>query len=246
MRPIIGINMSYSEYDKYEPGDLRFRNLYKTYTYYVDSVQENGGMALLIPPFHELSYLDYYIEFAHGFIFTGGDDYPPEFYNEKKHPETELMHEQRADADIYLAREVLQTKKPVLAICGGIQLINIIYGGKLIQHLKGLETHNKKSKTVDNNHSVNIVKDSLLYEIFGEEDILVNSAHHQAVNPEHIGDGLRITATASDGVIESLELENTLERFFLAVQWHPERISDSRHRELIFKAFITAVKLSSS
>lgn len=246
MRPIIGISMSYSEYDGYKAGDLRFRDLYKVYTHYVDSVQQSGGMVLLIPTFRELSSLDYYIEVAQGFIFTGGDDYPPELYNETKHPKTKLIHKRRADADIYLARKVLQTNKPVFAICGGIQLINIVSGGKLIQHLKHLETHNKKSRTVDNRHSVKIMKDSLLYEIFREEEILVNSAHHQAVDPEHIGDDLRITATAHDGIIESLELKNPGGRFFLAVQWHPERIDDNRHRELIFNAFITAAKSTSS
>ncbi|GAI98861.1 unnamed protein product, partial [marine sediment metagenome] len=195
MRPIIGISMSYSEYDGYKAGDLRFRDLYKVYTHYVDSVQQSGGMVLLIPTFRELSSLDYYIEVAQGFIFTGGDDYPPELYNETKYPKTKLVHKRRSDADIYLARKVLQTNKPIFAICGGIQLINIVSGGKLIQHLKQLETHNKKSRTVDNRHSVKIMKDSLLYEIFREEEILVNSAHHQAVDPEHIGDDLRITAT---------------------------------------------------
>ncbi|MCK4575012.1 gamma-glutamyl-gamma-aminobutyrate hydrolase family protein [candidate division WOR-3 bacterium] len=246
MKPIIGINMSYSEFDGYNPGDLRFRDFYTSYTSYVDSVQKSGGMVLLIPPFLDLSSLDYYIEFAQGFLFTGGDDYPPELYNEKKHPETKLIHKRRAEADIYLAREVLKTNKPVLAICGGIQLISIVCGGKLIQHIKQLDVHNKKSKTLDSEHDIRIIKDSLLFKIFGSEEISVNSAHHQAVDPSYIGDGLSITSYAPDGIVESLELESHEERFFLAVQWHPERIHDIHHRELIFDAFIAAVQSSST
>ncbi|TES91023.1 MAG: gamma-glutamyl-gamma-aminobutyrate hydrolase family protein [Candidatus Cloacimonadota bacterium] len=247
MKPIIGINMCYSEYDGYEPGDLKFRDAYKVYTSYADVVQRSGGIALLIPPFPELNFLDDYIEIAQGFIFTGGDDYPPELYNEDKHSETKLIHKRRADADIYLVKNVLQTDKPVLAICGGIQLVSIALGGKLIQHLKDLETHNKISRTVDNTHKVNILKSSLLYEIFNKDEILVNSAHHQAVSPDAIGDGLRITATAPDGVIEALELKkNPKGRYFLALQWHPERVSDGRHRKLVFDAFIAAAKMASS
>lgn len=246
MKPIIGINMDYSEYTDYPPGDKRYRDSYKMYIAYADSVQKYGGIVLLIPPLHDRSSLDYYVEAAHGFIFSGGDDYPPELYGADKHPETTLVHKRRSDMDVYLARKVMQTNKPVLAICGGIQLINIICGGKLIQHIDNLEMHNKKSRTQDRKHKIEIEKDSLLYSIFGKDEITVNSAHHQVIDPLHIGNGLRITSRAPDEIVESLELKNDLGRFFLAVQWHPERIDDESHSESIFKAFIGAVQSSSS
>jgi putative glutamine amidotransferase len=242
MKPMIGINMDYVEYSDYHPEDKRFRDYYKMYTAYVDAVQRYGGASLLIPPFQDLRSLDLYVQTAQGFIFSGGDDYPPELYGEEKHPETTLVHKRRSASDIYLAREVMKTDKPILAICGGIQLINIVCGGKLIQHIENLEMHNKKSKTQDRTHSIRIQRDSSLYRIFGTEEIIVNSAHHQVIDPSHVGKGLRVTSRAPDGVIESLELENSGGRFFLAVQWHPERVDDESQRELIFKAFIDSIK----
>ncbi|OQX54243.1 MAG: hypothetical protein B5M53_05990 [Candidatus Cloacimonas sp. 4484_209] len=240
MRPIIGVNMDFSEYGNYQPNDLRFRNAYKIYTPYVDAVEKYGGIVLPIPPLEELKALDDYVKLAQGFIFSGGDDYPSESYNETQHPASKIMHRRRADADLYLARKVLKTNKPILAICGGIQLINIIYGGKLIQHLNHLEIHNKRNKTTDNKHKIKIVKNSLLYQILKKEELEVNSAHHQAADPRYIGKDLMITATASDGIVEALELRKPEGRFFLAVQWHPERMDDEEHKKLIFSNFINA------
>jgi putative glutamine amidotransferase len=245
MKPIIGINMSYEQYKDENPDGVLFRDFYKSYVAYVDTVQKYGGMVLNIPPFDDLRELDCYINQADGFIFTGGDDYPPEYYKEGKHPKTKLLHPRRAKADLYLAKKVLQTHKPVLAICGGIQLVNIVRGGKLIQHLEHLETHNKKNKTRDSAHLIHIKKDSLLYDIYKNDELMVNSAHHQAVHPDYIGEGLQVVATAPDGVIEALELEIPHSRFFIAVQWHPERVYDEEQKALIFKAFLGAVKPSS-
>lgn len=245
LKPIIGLNMSYEQYKGENPDGVLFRDTYKSYVAYVDAIQKYGGMVLHIPPFADLRELDCYINQADGFIFTGGDDYPPEYYNEKKHPKTKLLHHRRAKADIYLAKKVLETDKPVLAICGGIQLVNIVLGGKLIQHLSNLETHNKENKTKDRTHHIEIKKDSLLYDIYKEDKLVVNSAHHQAIHPEYIGDDLRVVAIALDGVIEAVEIEKSDERFFIAVQWHPERIRDEKQRKLIFEAFLGAAKSSS-
>ncbi len=246
MKPIIGVTMSYCEYEGYTAEDkLRFRDSYKVYVAYADAVLESGGLVLPIPPFSELSALDEYVKLAQGFVFTGGDDYPPEMYGEKKHPETKLMHKRRAHADLYLAESILKTRKPILAICGGAQLVNIAKGGKLIQHLERLDMHNKKSKIVDNHHCITIVKDSLLFRLFNKSEISVNSAHHQAIDNEYLGADLKKTAFAPDGTVEALELENPEGRFFLAVQWHPERIGEVRHKRLIFDAFVKVAGSSS-
>jgi len=240
MKPIIGVNMDFSGYGSYQPNDLRFRDAYKIYTPYVDAVGKYGGIVLPIPPLEELKALDDYVKLAQGFIFSGGDDYPSELYNETQHPASKIMHKRRANADFYLARQVSKTNKPILAICGGIQLVNIVYGGKLIQHLNHLEIHSKINKTTDNKHKIKIVKNSLLYQIFKKEELDVNSAHHQAADPQYIGKDLTVTATAPDGVVEALELKMPEGRFFLAVQWHPERMDDEQHKKLIFSSFINA------
>ncbi len=246
MVPIIGINMSYGAYAGHKPGDVpRFRDAYKVYVSYVDAISESGGIALLLPPLSAPAVLDSYLNMVHGFVFTGGDDYPPSLYNETKHPKTELIHKRRVAADVYCAERMLASNKPVLGICAGIQLLAIINGAKIVQHIKEVSVHKSKSKIVDSAHRITIRKPSLLYSIFRAEEIEVNSAHHQAVDPEYPGDHLRVTATAPDGIIEALELDNPGERFFLAVQWHPERIKDQKHRKLLFGAFIEAARAAS-
>jgi putative glutamine amidotransferase len=243
MEPLIGINMSYRPYAGHDQGDVpRFRDAYEVYISYVDAVRESGGIALLLPPLEDLALLDRYLDMVRGFVFTGGDDYPSGLYDEEQHPAIKVIHQRRVDADVYIAEKMLASRKPILGICGGIQLITIICGGKLIQHVENLTMHDKKSKIADNAHTVTIAKGSLLASIFGASEMGVNSAHHQAVDPEHPGQHLRVTATAPDGTIEALELENPRGRFFLAVQWHPERIGDRRHRQLLFNAFIDAAR----
>lgn len=241
MEPIIGINMSYDAYAGHKPDDVpRFRDAYKVYISYADAVRENGGIALLLPPFSDPGSLDSYLNMVHGFVFTGGDDYPSALYREVQHPRTKVIHQRRVDADVYIARKMLAGKKPVLGICGGMQLIAIVNGGKLIQHIENPAMHDKESKITDNAHRISIKEDSLLFSIFGATEIEVNSAHHQAVDPLLPGEHLRITATAPDHTVEALELSEPGGRFCLAVQWHPERIKDGEHRRLLFGALIRA------
>jgi len=241
-KPVIGINMSYLEYRGANPENVKFRDSYDIHIAYVDAIKMFGGNVLLIPPFSDLSELDYYIDSADGFVFTGGDDYPPDFYGEKRHTASKLIHRQRADADLYLAKKVLRSRKSVLGICGGLQLVNIAFGGKIIQHIDNIDIHYKKSKTLDNQHWITIKEDSLLHRIFAEDKVLVNSAHHQSLNPKYIGKGLKVTANAMDGGIEAVELEDAQGRFLLGVQWHPERIRDSKHKRLIFNAFLSSAR----
>ncbi len=244
-KPLIGINMSYLEYNGINPQNVKFRDSYSIHIAYADAIRMYGGAVLLIPPFSDTNELDYYIDSADGFVFEGGNDYPPDLYGEKKHPETKPIHRQRANADMYLAKKVLNTRKPVLGICAGIQLMNIALGGKVIQHIDNVDVHYKKSKTLDNQHWITIERESILHEVIKQDRILVNSAHHQAINPEYIGKGLKVTANTLDGGIEAVELVNPEGRFLIGIQWHPERILDRKHKRLIFEAFLTATRFSS-
>jgi putative glutamine amidotransferase len=247
MKPVIGINMSYDEYRRHIREDVpRYRDAYKLYVSYADAVQESGGIALLLPPFADPGSLDDYLDMVHGFLFTGGDDYPSSLYHEVQHPKTKAIHPRRVQADIYCARKILLTRKPVFAICGGIQLVSIVSGGKLVQHLHNLSMHNKKSTLRDSAHTVSLARDSLLYSLFKRDEIEVNSAHHQAVDGRYPGTNLRVTATASDGTVEALEPSDSGDRFLLAVQWHPERIGDKVHKRLLFDGFIDAARAHSS
>ena len=238
--PIIGLNMDYTCYPKYPATDPRFRDCYDIYAPYVDVIAGSGGVPLPIPPLENSQLLEKYLDRLNGFVFTGGEDYPPEFYGEKPQPGLTLAHPRRVRADIHLARQVIASKIPVLGICGGLQLINIALGGKLIQHLNPVENHKAISYTKDASHTVTLVGGTALSDIFRATQMVVNSAHHQAVHPHHIGAGLRVAALAADGVIEALEAVG--KRFLLGVQWHPERLAGDGKRRRLFDFFIGACR----
>lgn len=238
--PVIGLNMDFTCYPKYPATDPRFRECYDVYAPYVDRVADAGGLPLPIPPLENSRLLEKYLDRLDGFLFTGGEDYPPEFYGENPQPELIPAHPRRVQADIHLARLVLSSKIPVLGICGGLQLINIALGGKLIQHLNPVEKHKAISYTKDASHAVTLVDGTSLSGVFKTSHLVVNSAHHQAVHPRHIGAGLRVAALAADGVIEALEsVEN---RFLLGVQWHPERMAGNGGQRRLFDFFIRACR----
>jgi putative glutamine amidotransferase len=234
--PVIGLNMDYTCYPKYPATDPRFRDCYDLYAPYIDVIAAAGGLPLPIPPLEDFQFLEKYLDRLDGFVFTGGEDYPPEFYGEKPLPELNLAHPRRVQADIHLARRVLASKIPVLGICGGLQLINIAAGGKLIQHLDSADDHKATTFTKDASHAVTLVVDTALSAVFKTAHLIVNSAHHQAVHPDYIGTGLRVAALAADGVIEALE--GVGKRFLLGVQWHPERMWGDGNQRRLFAFFI--------
>lgn len=238
--PVIGLNMDYTCYPKYPASDPQFRDCYDIYAPYVDVIAAAGGLPLPIPPLGDAQLLEKYLDRLDGFIFTGGEDYPPEFYGEKPQPKLTLAHPRRVQADIHVARRVLSSKIPVLGICGGLQLINIAAGGKLIQHLDSAADHKAPSYTQDAVHTVTIDGGTHLFAAFETAQLVVNSAHHQAVHPDHIGTGLRVAALAADGVIEALE--GVDRRFLVGVQWHPERMADEGNQRRLFASFITACR----
>jgi putative glutamine amidotransferase len=127
---------------------------------------------------------------------------------------------------------------PVLGICAGPQLCTITLGGKLIQHVEGHIAH---SNIRDREHTVTIRGGHIMKRMFGEKSITVNSNHHQAADPTHIGKGLQAVAYAEDGVVEAIECINP-NRFVLGVQWHPERVRFDDQREKIFGRFIDAAR----
>jgi len=235
--------MDYTCYPKYPATDPRFRDCYDLYAPYVDVVADAGGLPLPIPPLENSQLFEKYLDLLDGFLFTGGEDYPPELYGEKPQPELIPAHPRRVKADIHLARQVLASKIPVLGICGGLQLINIALGGKLIQHLNPVENHKAISYTKDASHVVTLVGGTSLSEVFKTSQMVVNSAHHQAVYPNHIGAGLRVAALAADGVIEALE--GVEKRFLLGVQWHPERMAGNGDQRRLFDFFIRACRVGS-
>jgi putative glutamine amidotransferase len=249
-RPLIGLTTSLVDMDQ----PLKAKAV--CHLKYIDSVADNGGIPIVIPPYTDRSMLAEAIAPLDGFLLIGGPDYDPAHYGGHAQPPSEIMHPRRNAFDLAVAELLLEkTRKPVLGICGGHQLINIARGGALVQDLKTewkpsakqastlLHSDDQRSGSPEEKacyrHEVRIAPDSLLSKIVGAEKILTNSYHHQAVPPNRIGAGLIATAWSPDGVIEALELQNP-DRFLLAVQWHPERQSSEPQHKAIFEALIRA------
>ncbi|HJN07795.1 MAG TPA: gamma-glutamyl-gamma-aminobutyrate hydrolase family protein [Pirellulaceae bacterium] len=229
--------------EQYET-DFAYRDEYRIYNRYVDQIFESGGIPLLVPCFTDEPILKQYVDMADGFLFVGVNDYPPAFYREPKLIETQVKntpgYKRLSESNMILARLVLQENKrmPVLGICAGPQLCTIALGGKLIQHVEGHIAH---SNIRDREHKVTIRGGHIMKGLFGETAITVNSNHHQAADPDHMGKGLQAVAYAEDGVIEAIECTDP-NRFVLGVQWHPERVRFDDHREKIFGGLIHAAR----
>ena len=184
-----------------------------------------------------------------GFVLTGGIDIHPSFYNGEKiytnnpssfQPDRDLFEEK-----IYRYSQL--NKLPVLGICRGMQLINVLQGGKLIQDLDNSNTRHRKEES-DKEHAIVAENDSLLHQIAGSFSGHVNSAHHQAIDPNAIGNNLMANAYDDDDekIIEGLEFKNKTDKaFMLCVQWHPERMKGKEENpfsEKIKQGFLKAVR----
>jgi putative glutamine amidotransferase len=221
-----------------EPGAPDDRRAVRVYEPYVNAVIEAGGLPILVPP-AKPEVLRAYLALADGALFTGGDDYPPALYGEKAQDTVKPQNAERTASDIDLYRLVRDSGKPALGVCAGLQLFAIAEKGALIQHLAHAEAHTRRGDK-DRSHSVRLEPGTRLRAIFGKRELVVNSAHHQAADPRRLPAALRVAAEAADGTIEGLELKDAGKRFFISVQWHPERIADAAHRRRLFGALVAA------
>jgi putative glutamine amidotransferase len=235
-QPLIGIASAYKpalEEESVASAALRYT--------YINAVVENGGVPVLLPPNQSKEALQRYVKTLDGLMLTGGDDIPPSAYGEKTHPTTNLMSEQRYKFESRLVRLWLESEKPILGICLGMQMVNVVSGGTLIQDIPSQVAADVGHKGTDENlivdHLVKIEPDSRLARLLNADEIMVNSVHHQSAND--VGRNLKVAARSADGVIEALELTNG--QFGLFLQWHPERM-DASHKKAVFDSFINACK----
>lgn len=186
---------------------------------------------------------------CHGFILTGGVDVHPSFYQGKivYNNSPELFQPDRDHFEERIYRYSQEHRLPVLGICRGMQLVNVLQGGKLIQDLdNGNERHRKEES--DKEHSIVATENSLLAAVAGSMSGRVNSAHHQAIDPNAIGENLRVNAydDNDEKIIEGLEFaDKSGKGFMLCVQWHPERIKNKEENpfsENIKAQFLAAVR----
>lgn len=206
-RPVIGISSSCPE------GWVLLRDEY------VNSVSRAGGIPLVLPVTTDSVIVERYVNVVDGIIMSGGEDIQPAYYGEEVLNETVESAPRRDTADFLLLRAALRHKLPVLAICRGEQLANVMSGGTLYQDLPSQRDtgilHDQTAERSIAQHYVYLEPGSHLRELLGVDSVGVNSFHHQAV--KKLGEGLKVSARAADGVIEGFEGDG-----LFCVQFHPE------------------------
>lgn len=213
-RPVIGITM------RYEPETERFY----VARAYSEAVEAAGGVPMHISLIPHESYIKAALAVCDGLLLTGSaSDVDPLRYGREPHTHLGAVHPLRDETDLYALAEAEQLEMPVLAICFGIQSLNVARGGTLIQDINSQHTgaikHEQGSPRGRRSHRVRFEADSQLARFAGGASALVNSHHHQAI--EMVGRNLRATAWATDGIIEAVE-DTRAGRWVLGVQWHPE------------------------
>ena len=232
-RPLIGITM-----DHEPPGGYSRFPWYALRENYAGAVRRAGGLPVALP--HQPGLALAYMEFIDALVVTGGDfDVDPALFGAAERHQKVATKDARTAFERALLLDALELDLPILAICGGQQLLHVVLGGELIQHIPdevaGALAHEQPNPRDEAGHDVEVVAGTLLHGIVGAAAMAVNSAHHQAA--KGAPKGVVVNARAADGVIEGIEVPT--QRFCLGVQWHPEFLIDPGD-EKIFAAFIEA------
>lgn len=234
-KPLIGLTMHFDSKGTYY-SELPWCALRENHC---TTVMDAGGIPLGLP--YDVDAIDTYLNTIDGLIVTGGNfDVDPKYYGEAIQSGHVTPMDQRTKFEFEITQKALARNMPVLGICGGEQLLNVILGGTLIQHIPddvpNAHQHEQPGTKTVSGHTVDVVENTLLSQcVQGQKTLHVNTSHHQAV--KDTGPGVVINAHAPDGIIEGIEHPDY--KFCLGVQWHPE-FSISPADDMITKAFVTA------
>lgn len=234
-RPVIGITVDTSD----------TTGRYESPPTYAQAVERAGGLPLLLPYKVNPELIPEFVDQLDGMLFSGGNDLDPNVYGEEWHPNVTKIDPDRQKFEMALLAEIEKRRMPTLGVCLGSQLINVYRGGSLIQFLpehdrdKALEHRTQKGEA-PRRHEVKIDPDSVIGRCIGKTQISANTYHKQAV--KKLGRGLRVVATAPDGVIEAFE--DATFPLFIAIQWHPERLIDEPEHLAPFELLVEKARES--
>lgn len=203
---------------------------------YVRALLRAGLTPLVVPPLLEPPRAGEVLDAVAGLVLTGGEDVHPASYGQTPHARLEETDQARDDLEIALYRAARERRLPVLAICRGIQLVNVAEGGTLCQDLPSERPSPVVHVDPQGRHALRVAPDSLLRRVLGVLPASVNSRHHQAIDA--LAPPLRAVAWAEDGVIEAVEPVAPAAAWLLAVQWHPEDDVETG----LFEGFARAVR----
>lgn len=215
-RPLIGLTL-----DAEPAGGWSKLPWYALRQNYFEAVAAAGGLPVALP--HDPGLAGAYLDRLDALIVTGGAfDVDPALYGASARHATVSTKDRRTAFEWAVCRIAHARDLPLLGICGGEQLLNVVLGGTLVQHIPDsipdALAHEQPNPRTEPGHAVEIAPGTLLHRLAGRARIEVNSAHHQAV--DRVAPGLVVSARADDGVIEAIE--DPSRRFCLGVQWHPE------------------------
>lgn len=219
--PLIGVT-TYLERAQQGVWDVRAAFLPEQY---LTGVTASGGIALLLPPQNPEA-ADAAIAGMDGLILSGGADVAPELYGEERHPLTDPARVDRDAWELALFREAERRRIPVLAICRGLQLVNVARGGTLQQHLPeslGTERYRLGGGVFAEN-DIEVSDDTALAGVLGAGDVRVHSYHHQGI--DRLGEGLVVAARSDDGLVQAFV--DTSAGHVVGIQWHPEENAEDR------------------
>jgi putative glutamine amidotransferase len=195
---------------------------------YVTALENAGLVPLIVPPLSSDKAAASVLDSVSGLVLTGGEDVDPARYGEQRHEKVRTVNAARDATEAALVTEAKERRMPVLAICRGIQILNVALGGTLIQDIpSAISTtisHDDEGPRDSRTHEISVEPGSLIARAIGTEHATVNSFHHQSV--QRVADGMKITAKSPDGVIEGIESTDR-NWWVMGVQWHPEEMTGS-------------------
>lgn len=212
---------------------------------YLDAILTAGGLPILLPTSLPINALPELVNRFDGFVLSGGGDVDPALYGGKANANVHAINAERDAFELALVPLVLAADKPLLAICRGVQVLNVALGGSLYEDIASTLSAAQRHDWYPNYprdylaHTVEVEPGSRLARILGTRKLRTNSLHHQAIRQP--APAFEVVAHAEDGVIEAVELPG--KRFAIGVQWHPECLPEEPAIQRLFKAFVIASKI---